>query len=223
MYSLNWKQYFISQKQNFDYKRHLPDIEVIKSINTNYLDFSTNDYLGINHIPEIKQDIQEYIAKNIKHWDFGATGSRLLSGNTESHIKLEKLIAVTKGSEDALIFSSGYQTNSSVLFSLLKNVPKDQKQNIKLFCDKANHESLHEAYNLLYIKQIRYEHNNLEHLETRLEQNVKNNDFICIATESVFSMDGDITNIDKLVNLAKKYNALLYIDEAHATGIMGKN
>ncbi|MFM2344332.1 MAG: 7-keto-8-aminopelargonate synthetase [Pseudomonadota bacterium] len=210
----------ILSAQNFNNLRVLPQINNNLDINT--IDFCTNDYLGINNIPSIKKDIHNYLINllNDNKIDIGATGSRLLSGNTSSHIKLEELISKTKGSESALIFNSGYQTNASVLTAILNKLDANK---IKVFSDKANHASLHQAFKSLNIHQIRYHHNDLQHLEQRLSKHVQADDYVCIVTESIFGMDGDITNITELAKLAEKYNALLYIDEAHATGILGKN
>ena len=209
-----WDNFLLSQK--FEYPRQLP------TLNNSVLDFCTNDYLGVNSIPEIKLGLNNHLINLIKNTDIniGATGSRLLSGNSQSHIKLEELIAKTKGSQNALIFNSGYQANASVLTAILKNLDTNK---VKIFSDKANHASLHYVFQSLHLKQIRYAHNNLDHLEQRLKKYAKAGDYICIVTESVFGMDGDITDLIRLINIAANYNAMLYIDEAHATGILGNN
>jgi 8-amino-7-oxononanoate synthase len=204
-------------------KRTLKTDHCLQYTNSNnIINFCSNDYLGINSIPEIKHKIQTHISEKLLNntIDIGASGSRLLSGNTNIHIQLEALIASTKGFEACLTFNSGYQINSNILYTLLQNFDKN---NILVFSDKNNHASMHHAFNLLQIKQIRYDHSNLEHLKSRLKYytNINPSASICIATESVFSMDGDSSNMLELVDIAHQYNALLYIDEAHATGIIG--
>ncbi len=222
MIDSTWQDFFSQQYKDLEHIRNI-DIDCDLDTKNEYkLDFSTNDYLGINSDKNfIKQIIHRAIQNNEGHQlSLGSTGSRLLSGNNLQHLKLEKLIANTKGSEAALVFSSGYLTNASVLSTLIKNIPNKQ---LKLFSDKFNHASLHHACNLAKVKQIRFEHNNLEHLQQRLEQSVNSNDFIIIVTESVFGMNGDILDIHKLIKIAQKYQALVYIDEAHASGLYGAN
>ena len=211
-----WHNLMLNQK--FEHPRKLPEIINIE----NMIDFCTNDYLGVNTIQELKHNINNYLTDLLQNdnVNIGATGSRLLSGNTYSHLKLEQLIAKTKGSESALIFNSGYQTNYTVMTALLKNLDKNK---IKIFSDKANHASLHHAFQNLNLKQIRYAHNNLEHLDQRLKAYAQADNYIFIITESIFGMEGDKTDLLKLVQIASNYNALVYIDEAHATGIMGNN
>jgi len=211
---MQWQQFFLDEYNKFINKRILPNIQHFK------IDFCTNDYLGFNSIPALQNTIKNQLIQDLKFNNIGSTGSRLLSGNSLAHTRLEKLIAATKQSENALVFSSGYQANFGVLSALLSKIPKHK---LKVFSDKLNHASLHSACNTLQIKQIRFEHNNLEHLEQRITSSIQDDSYIVIVTESIFGMDGDILDINNLVKLAKKYNAFLYIDEAHATGLYGKN
>ncbi len=216
-----WSSLF--KDKSFDYPRQLSTIYQAENTDkNNQINFASNDYLGVNKIAHIREAWHEHICDLLKQYkvSIGATGSRLLSGNTSSHIELENLIAKTKGSETALIFNSGYQANSTVLATLLKCADINK---ISVFTDKLNHASLHYAFEHINLKQIRYQHNNLGHLKIRLQKHVHENSLACITTESIFGMDGDILNMPEMIHIAKKYQALLYIDEAHATGVYGHN
>jgi 8-amino-7-oxononanoate synthase len=216
-----WNSLF--NEQSFDYPRQLSTIQPKNNhIQNENINFASNDYLGVNTIPSIRDAWHTHMCDLLKEnkVSMGATGSRLLSGNTSSHVELEKLIAKTKGSEAALIFNSGYQANSTVLTTLLKCADINK---ISVFTDKLNHASLHYAFEHINLRQIRYQHNNLAHLKIRLQKHIHDNSLACITTESVFGMDGDMLKMSEIMHIAKKYQALLYIDEAHATGVYGHN
>lgn len=179
-------------------------------------DFSSNDYLALSN----NKAVLNAGIKAANQYGVGGTGSRLLSGDLEIYKKLESQIAKDQKSQAALIFNSGFQANISVLSSLL-----DQsiiKQQAIVFCDKGNHASLYSAMILAKAKIVRYQHLNYEQLEKLLIKYSIINLPKFIVTESVFSMDGDIVNLSKVINLCAKYNIFLYLDEAHATGILGK-
>lgn len=191
--------------------RRLPKSELV--IGKAYVDFSSNDYLKLNNNPSL---IQEAIEAG-KKYGVGATGSRLLSGNNNIFEEFEEQIAIDKNTESALIFNSGFQTNITVLSSLL-DAKILQYKPVVLF-DKLNHASLYQAVFLSGAELIRYKHNDMSNLEELLVK-YKNKHKI-IVTETVFGMDGDIVDIHQIVKLAKAYNAFLYLDEAHATGVFG--
>jgi 8-amino-7-oxononanoate synthase len=181
------------------------------------IDFSTNDYLSMSRNPEVLRAAFDAGMK----YGCGATGSRLLSGNNELFEEFEKIIAKDKNTESAMIFSSGYQANLTVLSALCDSKVFDKKQ-IVLFFDKLNHASLYNAALLTKAKLERYPHKNLEILEDLLKKHTSSNFAKIIVSETVFGMDGDIADLDGLIFLSKKYNAMLYLDEAHATGVIGK-
>jgi len=181
-----------------------------------YIDFSSNDYLGLAHHPDITKRAAEWA----KEYGNGSGASRLVSGDTPLFEKLETKIARMKGSESALVMGSGFQANASVLSTLLDLKLKPGLEPL-LFTDKLNHASLHSGARMAGTKQIRFRHNDLDHLETLLEKHKAAKRPSFIVTESVFSMDGDILDIDRISTLSKKYNSFLYIDEAHATGVLG--
>lgn len=181
------------------------------------IDFSSNDYLNLSKNPKLLEGAIEAGKK----YGVGATGSRLLSGNCLLFEELEKQIAKDKGTEQALIFPSGYQANVSALSSLLdKTVLRNQAL---VFFDKANHSSLYQGTFLALAEIQRYNHNDLEHLEELLERYRHDSRPKFIVTESIFGMDGDITPIAKIVNAAAQHQAFIYLDEAHATGLVGQN
>jgi 8-amino-7-oxononanoate synthase len=183
------------------------------------MNFSTNDYLCLGS--KDNKDAIEFGIKIAQKYGLGSTGSRLLSGNNEFFTNFEKQIATDKKTECALIFNSGYQANISAISSLCDwQILESQAQ---VFFDKSNHSSLYQGVFLSKAELIRYNHNNLKELESLLEKNKDIKKAKFIVTESIFGMDGDKTDLDKIVNLAIQYDALLYIDEAHATGVFGEN
>lgn len=181
------------------------------------VDFSSNDYLGFAKNEEIFEATHNYlIANNIKI--NGASGSRLISGNHNLYPVTEKYIAEFHQSEAALIFNSGYDAN----LGFFSAVP--QRNDIILF-DELCHASIRDGIQMSYAKSYKFQHNDFEDLEKKIIklqiQNGKQ-ETIYIVTESVFSMDGDTPNIEKLVQLSEKYKTLLVVDEAHALGVFGE-
>ena len=195
----------------------------------NLVDFCSNDYLGFSQ--KIKQDCENY------SFPSGATGSRLLAGNTKFIEDLEQEIANFHGAETGLIFNSGYDAN----VGLLSCIP--QKNDI-LITDELIHASMIDGARLSYATRYKFKHNDIESLEFRLsnadlrkdnlmvgitKSTFENNSSLetvfskFIAIESVYSMDGDLANLTSIVNLSEKYGANLIVDEAHSTGIFGKN
>ena len=179
--------------------------------------FSSNDYLGLSNNPKL---IKESILWTEK---FGTSlsSSRLVSGNLDLIEKIENKIKSFYQAENCLIFSSGYQLNISVIPSILGNCSRKSDECI-IFSDKLNHASINIGCKISGFKTIRYNHldmNHLEHFLLKLK-NIKNK---LIISESVFSMDGDVGDIESLRNLAEKFNCYLYIDEAHSTGVLGKS
>lgn len=174
------------------------------------VDFSSNDYLGLAK--------ERY---DLSGLEVGSTGSRLLSGNHPVFTELEREIAACKGAEAALYFATGYQTNLSCLAALMcKNV---LGQKAITFFDKLNHASLYDAARLAGIQLLRFPHLRYDKLEDSLKQCATESAPKFIVSETVFGMDGDFADIERLIYLAKKYDAFLYLDEAHSTGLYGRN
>jgi len=180
-------------------------------INGNKLiNFSSNDYLGLSQHPLLK----ERAIKAIEQYGVGCPSSRLISGNIDLYEQIESTIAQLKGTQTALVFPTGFQTNLSVLHAL-------SKLDTFFFCDRLCHSSILLGAQLSNKTFVRFAHNNIEELRCLLDAKPDKNNWIL--TESVFSMDGDLARIDDLLALARNTNLYLYIDEAHATGVFGKN
>lgn len=180
-------------------------------------DFSHNDYLGFAHDPALIEAGHAMAQR----YGVGSTGSRLLSGNLTPHVDLEQAIALAKGTEAALIFNSGYQANSSALAALLD--AKVLGAEPLVFSDRLNHASLHHACQLMNVRQIRYRHNDMAHLRALLSAHHEEDRPKFIVAETVFGMDGDVLDMPALVALADEFDAFLYLDEAHATGVLGRS
>jgi 8-amino-7-oxononanoate synthase len=183
------------------------------------LNFASNDYLGLAQSAAVRERAAEWG----KAYGSGTGASRLITGNHSTYDLIEKKLAQLKGSEAALLLNSGFQANSSVLAALLNTRLHGGvgKPEVLLFCDKLNHASLHFGIQAANAKQIRFRHNDLQHLAQLLEKHKNSEQAKIIVTESVFSMDGDQLDVPEIRSLAKRYDAFLYIDEAHATGVLG--
>jgi len=188
---------------------------VIERNGKKLINFSSNNYLGLAQHPALIERATAWTQK----WGAGAGASRLVTGTLEIHTELEEKLAAFKRTEAALIFNSGYQANASVLPAIFD---KEVLGNAPLvFTDKFVHASIHHGCHAAGVRQIRYRHNDYDHLETLLQKHGDNIAPRFILTESVFSMDGDCADITALTDLAQKYDAFLFIDEAHATGVLG--
>ena len=175
------------------------------------INFASNDYLGLSQNSSIKKAI----ISGINKYGNGGSSSHLVSGHTEAHQNIEKITKNNIGFASSILFSSGYLANLGVITTIAE---KDSF----IYADKLNHASLNDACILSRGKFIRFPHNDMVALENHLKKNkIKKKKFI--VTDGVFSMDGDIANIPELVKLANKYDAYLYIDDAHGYGILGKS
>lgn len=204
----------ISRAKDTNKYRKLPEQ---KNNFSDYIDFSTNDYLCLSKNSKVLKSALEAGEK----YGVGSTGSRLLSGNIEIFDQFERRIAKDKNTESSMIFNSGFQANISVVSTILNH--KILKSKPIVFFDKLNHSSLYQAVFLSGAELIRYQHNNMGHLSELLEEYNNSPSPKFIITETVFGMDGDIVPLQDIAYLAKKHNAFLYLDEAHATGLIGKN
>lgn len=179
------------------------------------IDFSSNDYLGMSNHPKIKESLIKALNSGIP---IGSSGSRLLTGNKKEHQELEEYAAKYFNSEATLFFSSGFLANYAIFTTL------PQRKDFIIF-DELSHASIRDGIQASLAKSIKFKHNDLNDLKEKianaLELNAQN---IWVAIESVYSMDGDIADIQGIINLIKNYNNIyLIIDEAHATGIFGAN
>lgn len=176
-----------------------------------YIMFGSYSYLGLINHPKIN----EAAKKAIDEFSTGAHGVRLLAGTTILHNQLEERIARFKGREASAVFSSGYVTNLTTISTLLT---KDDY----VFCDKYDHASIVDGAIQSRANFIRFDHNDVEHLEELIRE-VPDDRVKLIVVDAVYSMDGDIAPLPQLIEIKKKYNALLMVDEAHSIGVLGEN
>lgn len=172
--------------------------------------FSSNNYLGLANDPRLI-----YAAETILHeFGVGSSGSRLTTGHTDWHHKLEKKIAHFKQTEAALLFSSGFLANVGVLSSL------PEKGDV-ILSDQLNHASIIDGCRLSKAETVVYHHIDMDDLEAKLKATATYHRRF-IVTDGVFSMDGTTAPLDQIIPLAKRYNAYVIVDDAHATGVLGK-
>ncbi len=199
-------QHFLEQrKENYLFRQ--------LTVNQYLTDFSSNDYLGLSRSAFIWQQVeQDY--KNYHFHKTGATGSRLLNGNSALYEEVEDLLAKTHHAEAALLYNSGFDANVGLISSLVR--PNDA-----IFYDELVHASIHQGMKLSGAEKVVFKHNDYTDLEEKL--NASTHKIRFIITESIFSMEGDKADLIKLTDLATKYKVNLMIDEAHATGLFGSN
>lgn len=175
------------------------------------LNFASNDYLGLAGHPALIAAATEAIA----HEGTGSTGSRLITGHRDRHHQLEQAIADLKQTEDAVVFSSGYLANLGTIAALVG--PRDG-----IFSDRDNHASLLSGIKLSGAKAYSYHRHDLTELRELLEVYGDRHRRRLIVTDSVFSMDGDVCPLPQLLDLAAEFDAMTLVDEAHATGVLGR-
>jgi len=209
---LSLKLKSLASNELYRQRRSIQDLKKGKiKINDQWVhNFSSNDYLGLTQNKIIKKSIID----GIKKYGNGSGASHLISGHYEIHDQLEKLAAENLGFDKSILFSSGFSANMGVITALCE-------RNDLIISDRLNHASLNEASLLSKSKFIRYNHLDLEHLEKILKENDGRRKLII--TDAVFSMDGDLINLPALIRLCEKYDAYLYLDDAHGYGVLGKN
>ena len=169
----------------------------------------SNNYLGLTNHPAVKEAALEAIRK----YGTGCAGSRFLNGTLDIHVKLEEKLARFIRKEAALIFSTGFQVNLGVISAL---VGKDDV----MIIDKMDHASIIDGCRLSYGEVKKFRHNDMTDLERILKENADRSKLIIV--DGVFSMEGDIVNLPRVVELAKAYGARLMVDDAHGIGVLGK-
>lgn len=173
-------------------------------------DFSSNDYLGFARSPELKESISAEL-ENHPLALLGATGSRLLSGNTAFAEQLEKELAIIHQAENGLIFNSGYTAN----LALFSSVPQ---KNDTIIYDELIHASVIDGSRLSLAKRLKFKHNDPEDLEKKIRLSTGQ---CFVAVESVYSMEGDLADLLQIAAVCRDLNAHLIVDEAHAFGVWG--
>ncbi|MCD6201232.1 MAG: aminotransferase class I/II-fold pyridoxal phosphate-dependent enzyme [Bacteroidales bacterium] len=172
----------------------------------------SNNYMGLTGHPKV---VEASVAAT-KKYGTGCTGSRFLNGTLDIHLELEERLAKFVGKEAALCFSTGFQTNQGAISALVG------KGDI-VFVDRENHASIVDGYRLSFGKVVKYKHNDFDDLERVLKLYEKEDTGKMIVTDGVFSMEGTIARVPEIVELGEKYGARLYVDDAHALGVLGKH
>lgn len=173
--------------------------------------FGSNSYLGLTNHPRIKAAAIRAIEK----YGTGCAGSRFLNGTIDLHVELEHRLAEFVHMESALVYSTGFLTNQGVISTLTG-------RHDYIIIDESDHASIFEGTRLSFSKVLKYKHNNMDSLEDVLK-NLPNDTIKLIVTDGVFSMEGDIAQLPKIIELAKKYNASVMVDDAHGLGVLGKH
>lgn len=172
--------------------------------------FGSNCYTGLVNNPRVKQAAIEAIRK----YGTGCAGSPFLNGTLDLHKELEARIADYIGKEDVIVYSTGFGTNLGVISTLTGR--EDY-----IICDEQDHASIVEGRRLSFSRPVKYKHNDMASLEEALAK-CKEDSIKLVVTDGVFSMEGDVANLPAMVQLCKKYNATLMVDEAHSIGVFGE-
>ena len=173
-----------------------------------YINFSSNNYLGLANHPHVIESSR----KALERFGFGSGASRLLCGGSILHSELEKRTAKFKGTESALIFNSGYSANTGI-------IPAIADEGDVIFSDELNHASIVDGCRLSRAKKVIYRHKGTKNLSELIEKETAKRKIII--TDSIFSMDGDISPLKELYDICLTLNVFLYIDDAHGTGVLG--
>lgn len=182
---------------------------VVKMHGEDVLMFGSNSYMGLTNHPKIK----EAAIAAVKKYGSGCAGSPFLNGTLDIHIELEEKLAQFMGKEKAIIYSTGFLANIGVLSTVVG-------KGDHIICDELDHASIVEGRRLSFATPHKYKHNDMESLEKVL-QRIPIQEIKLIVVDGVFSMEGDIVKLPQIVDLAEKYNASVYVDEAHGLGVLG--
>jgi glycine C-acetyltransferase len=184
------------------------DISV--STGESVLNFCANNYLGLANHPDVVKAAQDIM----NDWGFGLSSVRFICGTQEIHKKLEDKVSEFLGTEDTILYCACFDANGGVFEPLLG-------PDSAIISDELNHASIIDGVRLCKAQRFRYKHSNMEELEQCLKDSAEAK-YRIIVTDGVFSMDGDLAKLPEIVELAEKYNALVMVDDSHATGYIGK-
>jgi glycine C-acetyltransferase len=173
------------------------------------INFCANNYLGLSSHPEVIRAAHEALDR----WGFGLSSVRFICGTQDIHRELERRVSEYLGTEDTILFSSCMDANAGVFEAILN------EQDV-MIADRLVHASIIDGMRLCKAQQDTYKHANMEHLEEKLREH-QDKRIRMIITDGVFSMDGDTAPLDEIVRLAEKYDAMVFIDDSHATGYLG--
>jgi 8-amino-7-oxononanoate synthase len=171
----------------------------------------SNNYLGLLDYPRV----QRAARKAVTRYGVATCGSRFLNGTLDIHVELEKRLAEFFGKEEALVFSTGFQTNLGIISTLAG-------KGDAIFADRGDHASIVDACRLSFATVYKFKHNDMNDLERLIVSEEKEVGKL-IVIDGVFSMEGDLSNLPEIVKIAKKYDAKILVDDAHGVGVMGKN
>lgn len=184
--------------------------EISVSTGGTVLNFCANNYLGLANNPEVVKAAQEIMDE----WGFGLSSVRFICGTQQIHKDLEEKVSEFLGTEDTILYVAAFDANGGVFEPLLGD-------DSAIISDELNHASIIDGVRLCKAQRFRYKHSNMEELEQCLKD-AATSKYRLIVTDGVFSMDGDIANLPGIVALAEKYDALIMVDDSHATGYIGK-
>lgn len=191
-------------------KKQENNFRTLKNFNEKDLNLSSNDYLGLAHDDKLKEKFYEEFKEEVY---LSSSSSRLITGNYNGIIKLEVQLEEIYG-KPALVMNSGFSANKTIIETFYN-------KNSLIITDKLNHASIYNGIILSNCKISRYKHLDMDHLESILKKYSEKYKDILIVSETIYSMEGDTANLKKLVDLKKKYNCSLMIDEAHSYGVFG--
>ncbi|MCK5146568.1 pyridoxal phosphate-dependent aminotransferase family protein [bacterium] len=178
----------------------------------NMIMIGSNNYLGLTGHPKVV----EAAVNAVKKYGTGCTGSRYLNGTLDIHVELEERLAKFLKREAVICFTTGHQSNQGAISSIIG-------KNDIVFTDRADHASIVDGTRLSFGKVKKYRHSDMEDLERVLKAQEDKDVGKLIVTDGVFSMEGDVANLPRIVELAEKYKTRLYVDDAHSVGVMGKH
>jgi 8-amino-7-oxononanoate synthase len=171
----------------------------------------SNNYLGLTTDERVKQAARDALER----YGTGVTGSRLLNGTTPMHVELERELADWMGTEDVIVYTTGYQSNLGAIGALLE--PRDT-----VICDAGDHASILDGCKLSGARLRPFRHNRMDKLETMLERAAADQSGSLVVVDGVFSMEGDVCNLPPIVELCRRHGARLMVDEAHGVGVLGR-
>jgi glycine C-acetyltransferase len=187
------------------------DTEIRVSSGETVLNFCANNYLGLANHPEVVKAAQEAM----NYWGFGLSSVRFICGTQAIHKELEQKVSEFLGTEDTILYCACFDANGGIFEPLLG---KDSA----IISDELNHASIIDGVRLSKAQRYKYKHSNMKDLEKCLKD-ASDNKFRLIVTDGVFSMDGDMAKLPKIVALAEEYDAMVMVDDSHASGYIGKN
>lgn len=175
------------------------------------LNFCANNYLGLANHPEVVKAAQDIM----NEWGFGLSSVRFICGTQQIHKQLEEKVSEFLGTEDTILYCAAFDANGGVFEPLLG-------EDSAIISDELNHASIIDGVRLCKAQRFRYKHSNMEELEKCLKDSQPAK-YRIVVTDGIFSMDGDIAKLPEIVELAEKYDALVMVDDSHATGYIGKS